>query len=216
MKKLVTATLILTLSALLTAPCTAQEELKKLLETRKVTVNFNDTPLGDIVDFLTDISTRPWLVDQKSDLSEKPVTLLLKDVTMLEFLDKLCKKVEGLDFRLSCGAVILGKNKDLGRLPQTEPIGPKDLPENQQAVWDATAAAKLDVDVIEVSLSNLVKSFAGPLAKKGVRVTLKGKGEKTLSLRAKSHSALQLLHLVAALAEAKLTFKDGEWVFESD
>jgi type II secretory pathway component GspD/PulD (secretin) len=94
MKKLVTATLILTLSALLTAPCTAQEELKKLLETRKVTVNFNDTPLGDIVDFLTDISTRPWLVDQKSDLSEKPVTLLLKDVTMLEFLDKLCKKVE--------------------------------------------------------------------------------------------------------------------------
>ncbi len=62
--------------------------LKKVLATKKVTLNFDDTPIADVVAFLGDLTGEKFQVDKKVDLK---VSLKLKDASVGDAVAILCR-----------------------------------------------------------------------------------------------------------------------------
>src|SRR5579871_1077603 len=125
-------------SLVLVAPAFAQEkkddapktdpndEVKKKLESQKVTCNFNSCPFGDALDFVRDFSGLNIFVCA-SVKDPKAVTLKVKDATLKDALGQMLKGA-GLDYKIRDGVLRIttkedAKKEDPKRQPLTGAVG---------------------------------------------------------------------------------------------
>ena len=90
----------------------AQEQTEEILRTRKVTLNFPDTPMAEVVAFLQDITGLNFVLQR--GLAEKPVSVRLQDVELGKALDLILANT-GLARTFWCDVVYVHDPKQAPR-----------------------------------------------------------------------------------------------------
>lgn len=106
------------------APADPDKALSERLKSQVISLNLDETPLGDVASFLTDITGVPVVVGPGVD-TEAPVTLKLNGVSLKDALKLITASQEGLVARPYCGVLWLGQKGQ--RLP-APPAIPADGP----------------------------------------------------------------------------------------
>ncbi|MDF1661914.1 MAG: hypothetical protein P1V97_09080 [Planctomycetota bacterium] len=129
----------------------AAKEIRRTLKTRRVTVNFDDTPFADAMDFIRDVTSLNIVVSKKAkevvDDSGKKVNLRLKKVRLrsvlihiLEGIDKdLCFGVSNTVLMIGTKEEFKGKSISLRSYDLSDIIRkPKDFPAPRLGLPDNT------------------------------------------------------------------------------
>lgn len=185
-------------------------EIAKLLAEKKVTLDFADATLPDVLAFLREVSGANFVLDPGSKLEEEKVTLKVRDLSLANAL-KLLLAVRQAEYRLACGTVVVGTQERLKGLPADSPAPPASPTAAQKAAWEK-GAKKLTVNFASTPLTE-VTAFIRDLSGLNLIVDPKLVGAK-LDLALKSVTILQALTLAAHLAGGQLAYQDDVWVLK--
>ncbi len=78
------------------------ESMKKSLATKRVTVNFNETPLSEVVPFLSDLSGDNFKVSPKVDAENVKLSFQVRDVSLGDAVAIICR-LTGLTLGVDSG-----------------------------------------------------------------------------------------------------------------
>ena len=101
-------------AALALAQGNKDEEIRKIIKSRKVTLSFSDCSIANVVSFLQDISGLNIVIDPKCD-SELTTTIRLRDITMENALKVMLQPLD-LDYVVKNGAVFIATKKRIAEL----------------------------------------------------------------------------------------------------
>lgn len=167
-------------------------ELLQQLDTRRIDLQFTDTPIDDVIGFLRDFAKINIVLDPLVERGALQ-TLNLKNATHREVLDMICLVME-LDFDVRYGVLFLSKPL---RLWSTDPkVG---LPAaNSLAagpVAEKLRAIRITIEMEGMPL-NAIADYLQEIS--GIPVKSEGLPERTLALKVSDlplHHALELLSL---------------------
>ena len=108
----------------------AEKHIKRVIETRTVTLHFVDTSLANVFSFLQDITGLNIVIDPNCD-SEKTVTARLRDVKLKNALD-LILHPKGFDYMIHKGALFVSTKEIIAKLKgKTSVSGDPELKEGE-------------------------------------------------------------------------------------
>lgn len=102
----------------------ARERTRKALESKRVSFDFVETPLPDVLSFLTQITGVSFTLDARRVPEPWPISLRMNDVSLRSAAAWICR-LAGLDYVVGDGAVIV-----------TTPEGVYQLDEKRLRVYD--------------------------------------------------------------------------------
>jgi len=184
---------------LLSAPAGAQEseanaKVRKQMKARKISLNFNDTPIEDVVAFFRDIMGISFHLSPGADRS-KTLTVQLKDISMDQALGFCLRMMgAGLIHRVACGVVLIGPKKEVAAYP-AEAIAPKGLSESDQKLWDGAAKHRLSTNFRKTPIKDVL-SFLEEISGTSISFDMAGKAKRTISLSLRKVSLTTVLSFI--------------------
>jgi type II secretory pathway component GspD/PulD (secretin) len=198
----------LALLAALAAPARAgdtrtDDEVRKTIESRRVTINFPDTGIADIVLFLQDITGLTFLLDPAID-PEARVTLKVRDMTLASALDHIVAALGPDAVReVWLGTVYISSRK----APKPVPPEP-DLPEERRK---ALREKKVTVNFAETPIADAAQFLSDIQGEGGVRVAVAAGVEGKVDLRMKSAPLGDVLAVICRL-HGLVAARDGDGI----
>jgi hypothetical protein len=95
----------------------AEKHIRRVLETRTVTLHFADTSLENVMSFIQDITGLNIVIDPKCD-KEKTITARLRDVKLKNALD-LMLHPNGFDYLIHKGALFISSKDIIAKMKRT-------------------------------------------------------------------------------------------------
>lgn len=179
-----------------------QKHIKKVMKTRQVSLNFRDTPIGDCVGFLRDITGLTFVIDPQSGVDANlGVTLKLKGISLENAVKLILAADPRYNYKLSHECVVFGTADSLKTLP-VNPATPKNMNSKQKALWKKVKDKLITLNFNDTPFADVL-DFLGMIT--GTKVTLeKGLKAKAVNLTGKSLSLPAVLGLIARHAKAEV------------
>lgn len=130
-------------------------DIEKTLSKRKVTLQFNQTPLTDVMSFMRDITQINMVVDPGAQLTGAKVNLNLKNVKLSTALDCIVATVPNTDYKLAYGMLIVTKKERLEHFEDAK--APANSNADQKKLWESLKKKTLTLNFVETSLKDIVQ-----------------------------------------------------------
>jgi type II secretory pathway component HofQ len=196
MRNAIAILLLLALSAPVLADKDAaaerDETVRKTLDDRKVTLNFDDTPLDDVLGFLRDITGLDIITDPAVDLTST-VNLRLKDIKLRSALDLVLASQEDLMYDVWRGTVFI--------TVATDPLPAPPEAKLTEAARKLAAERKLTLNFPDVPLRDVIL-FMQDIT--GLNFAVAEGFNPNVSLRVKDIPLGDALDLICRLTGAKV------------
>ncbi len=176
-------------------------ELKARLQ-RRVTLDFSETPVGDTVQFLREVTGVNMLLDPRVAL-ELPITAQLEQVTVEDAMDQLLRPL-GLRSGCRCGVLVVARELRLKAFPVAAPAIPAEA-DPAAPCWGALKK-RVTFDFTDTPLTDVT----GYLAALGLPIRLDGWPEgagPNVTLALRDLEAQDVLTLLAFVTKSQLVFE---------
>ena len=158
-----------------------EEQLDRLLKTRQVTLNFDETPLADALGFVQDVSGLN-IVTYPGVPADVAVTLRLRDISLLNAIKLILASHEDLDHAIWAGAVVVKPRAT--KLPPLEPKPQAPEGSLERTIWTQVLTLNFNdtpaPDVVDflrdITGLNIVVTAAAKPKLDAALVTLKVRG----------------------------------------
>ncbi|MDF1666635.1 MAG: hypothetical protein P1V97_33105 [Planctomycetota bacterium] len=189
-----------------------KEKLEKDLKTKKVTLNFSQTPLGDVISFFGAITGMNFVLDEGAKLESEEVSLKLKDVSLIHGLKLAICGNPDIGYKLEHGLVIVSTKKRLKSF--TVAKAPKGSTAEQIKKWDLLAKKMVTVNFRDTPLSDIA-AFLKDISGESVTLHSAKLGKTKITVRAKKISMIHAMSFMAQANTMKLVWNGKNLEFKA-
>lgn len=200
----------------LSSPAFAEDKWKvdveKALKTKKVTLNFSQTPLEDVISFLGDISGLNFVLDRGAGLEREEVSLRLKGISLINGLKLALASHSDAAYKLEHGLIIVSTKKRLKLFSAAK--APKGSTAEQKKQWLALAKKAVTVNFRQTPLVD-VSAFLKDISGQSFQFQSAKLGKTKITMRAKKISLVDAATFMAQTHGMELGWKGKALVFKA-
>ena len=182
-----------------------KEALEKGLATKKISIDFSQTPLADVLAFFGDITGMNFVLDKGAKLDAEEVSLKLKKVSLINALKLSLAVNPDAAYKIEHGMIIVSTKK---RLKSFKPEkAPTKSTADQKKKWAALKKKVMSANFSDTPLTDVL-SFLNDISGEKLKLQSAKLGKLKVSLRAKKVSLIDILSYIAQCNNLKLAW-DG-------
>lgn len=204
--------LVITLSSPALAKDKKNERVKKILKTRKVTLNFSDTPMPDVVRFLTDITGLYFVLDSGAKVGNKGISIKQRDVSLINALKLALSVNKDCAYKVEHGLVIVTTKKRLKLFQVAK--APKASTAEQTKKWAALEKKTLTLTFAETPLSDVLR-FLKDISGESMKLKSAKLGKSKVTLYAKKMSLIDAVTYIAQANGMELVWSGNSLMFKA-